>query len=268
MTLGMTGLFQILPVSGADSLFYLDRIENTPDLMQSDPAAQLPAGGAAYCGPVAVSNSIVWLSRHGYPGLFKGKTGPNSQGQMALEISRYMHTDNWDGTLPMNFLTGLSDFIRNKGYEIEALTYQGWEEHPRSTELRKDKTIDLNYLLKAMESPKSAAWLKIGWYDYLPDCKKYKRHEGHWVSLIGFGKSKDGTRDPSTLIIHDPAPRSGRAKSHDYVKAALIRGSEQLLPNGMDRLPANRFYKLSGDLKIKEGFDCGILDGAVLLKLK
>jgi hypothetical protein len=51
-----------------------DKIRDTPDLMQSLPAAALPEGGIAHCGPVAVSNSLVWLARHGYPQLAPGAT--------------------------------------------------------------------------------------------------------------------------------------------------------------------------------------------------
>ncbi|MBX9724083.1 MAG: hypothetical protein K2X81_21935, partial [Candidatus Obscuribacterales bacterium] len=44
----------------------VDRIITTPDLMQTLPAADLPYDGTAYCGPVAVSNSMVWLTHQGY----------------------------------------------------------------------------------------------------------------------------------------------------------------------------------------------------------
>ncbi len=45
---------------------YLTKVETTPDLRQSLPDAKLPFGGVPYCGPVAVSNSMVWLSRNGF----------------------------------------------------------------------------------------------------------------------------------------------------------------------------------------------------------
>jgi hypothetical protein len=45
---------------------YLIKVDTTPDLRQSLAAAHLPYGGDPYCGPVAVSNSLVWLSRNGF----------------------------------------------------------------------------------------------------------------------------------------------------------------------------------------------------------
>ena len=43
----------------------VDRLDATPDLMQSRPEWKLPADEMTYCGPVAVSNSMIWLSKNG-----------------------------------------------------------------------------------------------------------------------------------------------------------------------------------------------------------
>lgn len=34
-----------------------------PDLTQTDPRGEFARGGKSYCGPVAVSNSLMWLYR-------------------------------------------------------------------------------------------------------------------------------------------------------------------------------------------------------------
>jgi hypothetical protein len=58
-------LLASVPALASDALpsASTDKIGDTPDLMQSLPAAALPDRGIAHCGPVAVSNSLAWLAR-------------------------------------------------------------------------------------------------------------------------------------------------------------------------------------------------------------
>ena len=96
----------------------------------------------------------------------------------------------------------------------------------------------------------------------------YQRFAAHWVTVVGYGRDQDGNLNPDILIVHDPAPRSGPNLSHDYVTIERIaNGTLERWKNG-PKIDAAGFYKLGGGLKIKEGADFGILDGAVVLRMK
>lgn len=243
-----------------------DRMESTPDLMQSLPEAGLPGGGLTFCGPVAVSNSLVWLSHHGYPrlGLLGGADTPATQGRLARKLGDCMGTAT--GTTPTTLMNGLSMFVFTQGYRVDSLKYQGWEDHPYqfSTGV---KIPNLNWIKAGLKGP-SAVWLMIGWYNYYKNKDEYDTFDQHWVTLVGYGQDRQGRKDPDILIIHDPAPRSGPVKSHDYVKLERIGHGKFSSGSGRANPSAVGWYKMSGDLKIKKGANCGILDGAVVLRLK
>src|SRR5262245_52175601 len=45
------------------------KISAMPDFCQVDEDGHFDNGGKVFCGPVAVSNSLVWLSQNGFPKL-------------------------------------------------------------------------------------------------------------------------------------------------------------------------------------------------------
>ena len=55
-----------------------------PDLTQTDPRGNFPAGGVTYCGPVAVSNSLWALFGKGY-----GARKEFTQFDLAMPVCRY-----------------------------------------------------------------------------------------------------------------------------------------------------------------------------------
>jgi hypothetical protein len=244
----------------------LDRLNSTPDLMQSLPAASLPDGGLAYCGPVAVSNSLVWLSHKGYPklGMLGGSDTPARQGRLARKLGDFMGCGT--GTSPTCLLGGVSAFVLMNGYQFESLKYQGWESHPDmfSTGV---KMPDPAFIKQGLQGP-SGVWLMIGFYTYSKTRDEYAPFAQHWVTVVGYGQDRQGKKDPNILIIHDPAPRSGAAMSHDFVKLERLSHGTFAGTSGRNDLKASGWYRLGGDLKIKKGADCAILDGAVVLKMK
>jgi hypothetical protein len=57
----------IVPVHGGEVADGAEgsKVAETPDLVQTCRAAGFFKGGSDYCGPVAASNSLVWLARRG-----------------------------------------------------------------------------------------------------------------------------------------------------------------------------------------------------------
>jgi hypothetical protein len=102
------------------------RVEETPDLMQSESRAGLPFEGAPYCGPVAASNSLIYLSKHGYPRLTAvSLPDARAQGELSLQLSKLMKTTRLGGTTPDGFMVGLRKYVGERGYVVDSLQYQG-----------------------------------------------------------------------------------------------------------------------------------------------
>ena len=66
----------------------------TPHFWQLDPRGGFLNGGKDYCGPVAVSDSLMYLGRHGFPNLLPDDQGDHSQIGMInlLASSHYLGT--------------------------------------------------------------------------------------------------------------------------------------------------------------------------------
>jgi hypothetical protein len=244
----------------------IDRSAETPDLMQSNPEAGLPDRGAPYCGPVAASNSFIWLSRNGYPGIAPANVDtPGEQGRLVMRLAREMNTTKRGGTTPDGFLKGIERYVQNTGYKIDSMKYQGWEVHPkRFSGMATDP--DPALVRQTLTRKKTAAWLKIGWYKYFRAEDKYVRFAGHWVTVVGCRETTGGGID---FIVHDPAARSGAAPANEIVSLKPITHGKLLTGfDGNKARDAKGFFQLGGDLKIKQRADTAILDGIVVLQLR
>ncbi|MFP5212435.1 MAG: hypothetical protein ACLGPL_03570 [Acidobacteriota bacterium] len=240
-----------------------------PDQAQTDPSANFPHGGVHLCGPCAVSNSMVWLSDHGYRKLVpEGNGGKTSQIDLVrlLGSDRYVGTTMEKGSSPEQIMLGVSRFLKDRGYDYERMQYQGWRQHSAqfSTGVT---TPDLNWI-KAGMLGNSAVWLNLGWYLYDEAKREYRRTGGHWVTMVGYGVDEHGTANDSVLIVHDPFPRNGMAPSNDYLHLERINDdamiqSREAPPGGIS---AKGQYRLTRGIAMKTGARA-LLDGAIILHM-
>ncbi|QDT49875.1 hypothetical protein Pan258_39300 [Symmachiella dynata] len=231
------------------------RIQMTPDLAQSQ--ADLPRKGYAYCAPVSASNGLALLATQGYPQLM-----PDGQLQLVKTLGSpdFMKTDDQDGTSANDLLSGLAHYIKTCGYEVESLEYQGWRPiNDRFTRI--PGHADAPKVVNGLQE-NCMVLLNVGWYK--KQGTEYQRVGGHWVTLVGSRRGKNGY-----LVIHDPSGRSPEG-IHERVTASRIRrgtltGSKKGLPSR-----AVGAWELGGELKIKKksGANTSVLDGAILLRLK
>lgn len=244
----------------------VEKLADTPDLMQTHEAAGLPGGGAAYCGPVAVSNSLVWLAKHGYPRLAPlDRPGPAGQGALAALLGgpAYMKTSQEEGTGARAMAEGLSRYLVDHGVPAHLVRFRGCDPVPEAYSEGVGPP-DLGWVKRSLDGH-GAVWLKIGWYHHDRVTDTYRIFAGHWVTLVGYGQDEAGRPDPAVLIIHDPAPRSGPTLSHDYVRVSPL-ASGSVVAHGRVAAHATRgYHRLGGGLRIKRGADAGILDGALVL---
>lgn len=245
--------------------YYTDKVESTPDLPQTDPEAGFIEGGQIYCGPVAVSNSLMWLADHGFDKLRpKAETEKQSQVAMVklLAARDRMDTDD-NGTGVGSVLQGVGKYVDESGYHCQTLEYQGWR--PVNIDCRRTARIpSLYWMQKIISNPAGAVWLNIGFYVYDKDFLTYKRRDGHWVTVVGYGVDSKGATDPSVLILHDPSPRSGQTLSHDYCHLVKIEDDSKLAGD-YDGLPRNArgYYIIRDGLHIMRKTSCAIIDSAV-----
>lgn len=235
-----------------------------PDLVQTDAELGLGRAANSYCGPVAVSNGLVWLSEHGYEGVLPaGDTQRARQLAVvrALGSSRYMGTSANAGTGAGGMLTGLQRYLRHAGYKPRRLQYQGWRGHPQKFSTG-EKFPNVAFLREALAEG-GVAFLNVGWYQPSPRGGVWRRQGGHWLTVVGVDIAADGRAAPGTVVVHDPAPWAGDAPARHFARFAPL-GEGWLIAEG-GALPAAGHHFLEGDVMVKHDGDVAVVDGAIAL---
>ena len=259
----------------------VDKIFSTPDFTQTDPRGHFAAGGKNYCAPVAVSNSFVWLSKHGFPGLMPGNSKETKIGQddkklieQQIELIKilaspaYMNTRAEDGTEVANIVKGIKKYVLGRGYEIKQLSYQGF----RMTDPEFDSGLKRPRVpwIKNAITGNSVVWLNIGWYKHKPDSTTYIRIGGHWVTLVGYGKDAQNQAISNVFVVHNPSQLAGTSFHNDFLTLAPVNNgvlvSHRIL-FGFPR-PSFGFYQITSGLPPIPDCNTAILEGAVMLELR
>jgi hypothetical protein len=236
------------------------RIYGTPDFLQTDHSAGLPLSGTQYCGPVAASNSLVYLSLTGYPNLIlEEDTSHNRQVTLirALGSAAFMRTDQ-SGTSPWNVATGLDAFIRSRGYTVRKLEFQGWQPVPRRHTSR-HQTPHVKSARDALADPKSAVLVNIGFYQ--ADNNRYTRKDGHWITAAGF-------KDDHTLLAYDPSPRAGKHKSLHEISIAPLPFGALSLADWDEPVSTHGYYHVVSPYPAPHPKLTTIIDGFLILELR
>lgn len=219
-------------------------IDAIPDFTQSRISGRAYGYGAELCAPVAVSNSLSWITNT-----------RNTQAELVklLASSDYMNTDIRRGTRTWDLLHGVNAIAVDLFGHYSRLEYQGWKKHPARFSTGVD-IPDMDWIIDGIGKD-SAIWLNVGWYSYNSDNNSYKRVGGHWVTLVGY--------ESDLLIIHDPAPRAGQSFSNEYVHTSVIEGGALVDSNtGLYRSAAG-YLRLDKGMHIKSIADVAVIDGAV-----
>lgn len=276
--LGLGVLTALLCVCGADAnprapapSRWVKPLARTPDLTQTDPRAKFPAGGHAYCGPVAVANAFVRLAHEGFPRLAPLAPDPvlaQIDVVRVLASDTHMSTCQRTGTSTVHLLGGIQRYVRDRGYAIDSIAYRGWR--PRSHDVVADAAVaDLVWIKRRLAKPATAAWLNVGWYAKHPTRPGvWTRTGGHWVTLAGYGLDERGQPASDALIVRDPSPRSGKRARFEFVRTRrLADGRLEGPQRGLPR-PAKHMLRLTSGLATPAGTDMALVDGAVVLRLR
>ncbi|NLW31477.1 MAG: hypothetical protein GXY77_08490 [Fibrobacter sp.] len=231
------------------------RISSIPDYYQKENRfGTYPLNGSMHCGPVAVSNSLIWLSKNGVASLVPS-SGDDLLDQHniieKLASKEYMNTRSIGSTV-QDLCRGLKKYLDEKAIE-GLLLFEGM--YTVTDKFRGDTRPDLDRIIKHTKGLR-AAWLNIGWYRYDPDTNEYRKTGGHWVTLSGY-KNENSS---DILIINDPATKE---RQMEYLEIEpIIDGT---IINGNRNFPVNA----SGFFRFKTGKNrYGIIGGVVYLSLE
>jgi hypothetical protein len=197
-----------------------DKDEATPDFCQTDKEGHFDDGGRKFCGPVAVSNSLMCLAQNGFPRLIEDKEPPK---QAQIELIRtlgsagYMATEGADGTGTQHLMQGAAKYVTEHGYQFAKLEYRGWRTASKELKPTQERP-SLKWVSEAVANPRGAACVNIGWYTHDAATDTYTRHGGHWMTATGASPEPND----SLITLHDPAPRSGAGKVTHHAHVELL----------------------------------------------
>jgi hypothetical protein len=232
---------------------YTEKVEVTPDYTQTDPAYGGFVNGYNYCGPTAVSNSIMWLSDTGFPDLAPHTDDrKRDQHDVIVELgsAAYFNTDpEGYGTPPTSLMEGLKRYVTDKGYGYVRIAWQGWNALGTPPEFDTGVEVPEIDWVKVGVQGTASAWLLLGLGHYEPATDEYVLTSGHWITLVGHGFDGQGV-DPSYLIAHDPW--SPGDVTHAYVRLDPLQGGT-FVPGVPDAPPVTQsaagYYRLIGDFQ-------------------
>lgn len=238
-------------------------IHQIPDLVQTDPKGEFARGGKSYCGPVAASNSLVWLKAGGAR-QFTDKTEQYKVVNL-LASANYMDTDPVKGVGAAGLIRGVKRFVeKDIGDPDFHLSYQGWRSSPKG-HFAGVKTPELEWI-RSFVGPGKSAWINIGWYRHDKENNEYNRVGGHWVTLVGHGADEKGRPNDHIIVIHDPSPRTG-TPPNDFVVLKPLTGGKLTVKGSKTTRPTQGLFLMGGGMHIKSSADVAILDGIVGLDL-
>jgi len=221
--------------------------DEVPDLYQMLTAAGFKDGGRNFCGPVAISNSLVWL---------EGNKSRQYQIDLVKKLAspEYMNTNPRSGTILWNLISGVDKYAKERWKKYKRLEYRGWSSVPEKFRLSAEQPTQ-SWMQLGLHK-KGATWINIGWYKR--EAQNYERTGGHWVTLVGYEKGR--------LEIHDPGSAFQSAPQNQFIETNFLSGG--LLIDGKYRAPATNHFAVSKGMAIPATADLGIIDGAIVFELE
>jgi len=242
---------------------HVEKMAAMPDYFQAEKAyGELPRGGAAYCGPTAAANALIWLDTNGFGSLHPA-AAPDARDEFelirALGTPKFMSTDPVTGTGPTGVMRGIERYGAECGYRA-AVEYAGW----RTGLNRVSERPAIEWMRRGVAGT-SNLLLNIGWYANEKEGAVRTRIGGHWITAVACETQGNET----WLIIHDPAKRS-QTPRRDSLKRCPVKCLLKPLAAGTtlrkkkdgDTFAGDGLFVLDG-IPLKKGADLAILDGAV-----
>ncbi len=227
--------------------------EYIPDYYQEDTSfGGFTDGGKMYCGPVAVSNSLLnLLSISFFEDSSKVKMYQHTL-ISTLASEKYMRTGA-AGSSPFDICRGLQKFLNDNDFRNFKICYYGWRSVPYR--FRKDYRPRTTMEIDSLKNMSYLIWLNFGWYNFNEKYNSYFRTSGHWVTFVSFCDSQC-----TRIRIQDPATRQENCDT-----ITVLRLSDGCITGNLCGLPidAEGYYRFTNKYGI-----IGIIDGFVVLEIK
>jgi hypothetical protein len=243
-----------LCLADGSSSYDRKKINETPDLVQTCAAAKFYKGGGLYCGPVAVSDSLVWLIQKqllSYP-----YSSPEDHYALVKTLAQdaYLKTDKHKGTGAYSLTAGLHTFLSERGVDNFVIKHTGWR---ACKGMFNDEAALTPEWIEENISGNYVQWLNIGWYRREKD--HLYRVGGHWLTVVGYRAGK--------CYALDPSPRNGARKQvHRFklykAKQIELRGEAQGLPETSEGM-----LEIRNGMTLKSTADVCLIDSSVSLNI-
>jgi hypothetical protein len=223
--------------------YFVDNIDEIPDIYQEDDYLNLNGGGTYHCGPSSASNIVVWLYENGFTNLSTGTQSEALKNVVNnLSQSEYMDTEGVGATDPVNLVSGLDKYLTDRGYNVTAMEFQGW----KNVADKYDTNVTVPELdwIKEGTRDYSGVLLHLGWYNHYSATDRYRRNGGHWVTVVGYGKDSEGNTNPNFLIIHDP--NTDDDEENEYINMTNITSGTFVHTHATIPNSAVGFYIMDG----------------------
>ena len=216
-SLGDVGLSALLDGYPATFLAKL----SVPDYWQRDPAyGGLPNGGAMYCVPTAMSNSIMYFDDNGYDDLVPN-TADRKKDQFdlinILDNPEYCNTSPTGGSSVSNYVPGLQQWFDDSSYgpSMWTVKYQGL--HYTGAEWM-GVYAPTEAWIKGELARCEDVILRVGWYELIENT--LYRLGGHGVTFVGYDDTNT-QYNPGDIIIHDPDDGPGGVTHDNYALSSI-----------------------------------------------
>ncbi|MBT4819418.1 MAG: DUF1080 domain-containing protein, partial [Lentisphaerae bacterium] len=182
------------------------KIHATPDLRQR--TVQRELGLRGWCAPTAISDTLMWLGRNGYPRLIpKARTSEEAHIKLAARLGsmEYMETvRGGGGTTRYDLADGVVKYVLEQGYTVQRLEIDGLYFPPGAQEGK--IRSQLRALKSAIHDRRTVVWWHLK--KARPDqAGKLELYGGHYVCVVGYIHDREGQDEEITLVIHDPGNR-------------------------------------------------------------
>jgi hypothetical protein len=263
MAAGMCPSVSFAAEPSAEAKACLDKLGSMPDYCQvNEKYGELPGDGGSLCGPTSLSNTLIWLTKNGYPRLVSGPVrAEKTQLELiqALSSPEMAKVDMASGVGPLELMHALERYAEKCGYKAH-IRWKG----PRPFRSYSVPGVpDETWIAEGVRG-KSNVVLQMGWYNLNAQTGLYTRYAGHWVTLAGYDFRSEKQHK---LIIHDPSVRSGMKPRNEICTPVAIKSGNLLRAPGQAEIPAAGYLILQG-IAVKKGAQIGVIDGALRFTLE
>ncbi len=189
--------------------FSFERALHTIYLDQHNP--KFMGDGEMFCAPTSTAMEFSFLVQQGF-GKLLPEDATKHEGYLdlieQLGSADFMDTSGKSGTRTIGVVEGVRKYVESLGYSVKVVNYAGVNFGQLKDPCHVVSEMpDFDLLRQAVNHPHSIVLLNVGYYKLGAKREAYRRNNGHWVAVVGYGT--DGNHpDPNVVLLHNPANKA------------------------------------------------------------